>query len=63
MIQVIFLQCDKHKEHTAFYLLCAHIGLFCFGQIQLNLVKTYQLDLLQQHPISDTEMGGEIAVI
>ncbi len=33
-------------------------GIFCFGQIQLNLVKTYQLDLSQQHPISDAGIGG-----
>ena len=33
------------------------VSFFCFSQIQTNLVKTYQLVFVQQHPVSDTEMG------
>ena len=29
-VLVIVFQCDKTKERTAFYLLCAHIGLILF---------------------------------
>ena len=49
---------QPQRAHSKSFTVCSVSVLFYFGQIQTNLVKTYQLVFCQQRPISDTEIGG-----
>ena len=49
---------QTQRAHSKSFTVCSVSGLFYFGQIQTNLVKTYQLVFGQQRPISGTEIGG-----